>query len=446
MGLFDFFKKKGNIESNAPDNKKKGADNIRTNQDSIDSKKITYSDLTNQDDITYYNGGKFSGVAFGIGIGLATVPKFNNATGSFMQLPTKIPGHSKKEYKDGVLIKTMQYFSDGSLESMSNSENGYEERGWEKVNEDGQYDENGKRILIFEKKDGRHIVYYNNGNKKSEKYGRRQLDAIPNPDEDKTYTEISYYENGNLKEKEVTTSYDSTGNNGGEQVEYKSFYPSSQLSEERVQDKVLADKNIRYYENGFIKRIYASYTKSLYNSSGLYFEFDDKGNETTERVEKELELDSSLRKDLNLDEFKGTIKKEEVKEERELLSHEIMTKGSFSFTDKDGKDVTVFGQRHALISKTQTWYDDTEQWEDLENCIEELFYLTDYEKGYRFSVEDLQKFFEIDDWPEWDYNGHSNDWCGIEEEDDSGERQKKWDNYKSKFTEVDSVDQFNIEN
>jgi len=189
-----------------------------------------------------------------------------------------------------------------------------------------------------EKIDGRQIEYYENGNIKFEKDLKTRLDATPNPDEDKTYTEIFYYENGSLKEKRVTTKYDSDGNNGGERVEFKSYYPSGQLSAEKIEDKVLADKEVRYYENGLVKRIYASYTKSLYSSSGLYFEFDEKGNETTERFEKELELDLSLRKHLNLGEFKGNIKVEDIKDKREQLSHEIMTKGSFSFSVKDGKN------------------------------------------------------------------------------------------------------------
>ena len=454
MGIFDFFKKKKSVESNASDNKKEGAENNTTNKEVSGSIKITYSDLTEKDEITYYNGEKFNGVALGKGIGLATQPRFVN--GDVIHLETKIPGESKKEYKDGILIKKMQYFSDGSLESFTNSEDGYEDRGWKKVNEDGQNDENGKRILVFERKDGRHTVYYNNGNKKSEKDVKDRLDAIPKPDEDKTYTEISYFENGNLSEKAVITKYSSDGNHppgymGGKNVEYKSFYYSGQILEEKVQDKVLAEKNIRYYENGSVLSIYASYTQTLYNSSGLKFYFDEKGNETSERDEKELELDSSLRKDLNLgtkglvpEEFKGKINIEEVKDEREMLLHEIMTNGTFSFENKAGEYIRIYGQCHSLISKTQIWNEVFEEWEDQENCIEDRFYLTDYQKGYRFSEEDLCEFYEIED-PEWDYNGFSTDWCGIVEEDDSNERQKKWDDYTQKFPKVSSTDQFNTE-
>ena len=176
---------------------------------------------------------------------------------------------------------------------------------------------------------------------------------------------------------------------GGKNVEYKSFYYSGQILEEKVQDKVLAEKNIRYYENGSILRVYASYTQTLYNSSGLYFEFDEKGNETSERDEKELELDSSLRKDLNLgtkglvpEKFKGKINVEEAKEEREMLLHEIMTNGTFSFENKVGEYIRIYGQCHSLISKTQIWNEVFEEWEDQENCIEDRFYLTDYQKGY----------------------------------------------------------------
>ena len=46
----------------------------------------------------------------------------------------------------------------------------------------------------------------------------------------------------------------------------------------------------------------------------------------------------------------------------------------------------------------------------------------------------------------WDYNGFSTDWCGIEEDDDNETRQKKWDDYKAKFPKATSIKHFDIEN
>jgi len=132
--------------------------------------------------------------------------------------------------------------------------------------------------------------------------------------------------------------------------------------------------------------------------------------------------------------------------EREILSHEIMTKGVFMFENKKGEHFEVFGQRHTLFSETQTWDEENEEWDEGDKEEIDDFHLTDYEKGYQFSEDDLCKFFEIDDWPDWDYNGFSTDWCGIEDDDDNETRQKKWDDYKAKFPKATSIKHFDIEN
>ena len=51
-------------------------------------------------------------------------------------------------------------------------------------------------------------------------------------------------------------------------------------------------------------------------------------------------------------------------------------------------------------------------------------------------------FYELDDWPEWDSNGVSYDWCGIKEGDSLKVCEKKWDDYKKKFPEISSINQF----
>ena len=133
--------------------------------------------------------------------------------------------------------------------------------------------------------------------------------------------------------------------------------------------------------------------------------------------------------------------------ERKILSHEIMTKGAFMFENKKGEYLEVYGQRHTLFSETLAWDEENEEWDDVGEREEiDDFHLTDYEKGYQFSEDDLCKFFEIDDWPDWDSNGVSYDWCGIEEEDDNETRQKKWDDYKAKFPKATSIEHFDIEN
>ena len=123
-----------------------------------------------------------------------------------------------------------------------------------------------------------------------------------------------------------------------------------------------------------------------------------------------------------------------------------MTKGVFSFELKNGDNIDVFGQRHTLFCLTEIWDEESEEWmeEDREEIDE--FHLTDYDKGFKFEESDLYRFFEIeeDDYPEWDFNGSSYDWCGIEDEDDYETREKKWNIYKNKFPNVSSKSQFEI--
>jgi len=118
-----------------------------------------------------------------------------------------------------------------------------------------------------------------------------------------------------------------------------------------------------------------------------------------------------------------------------------MAKGCFSFELKDGTEMDVFGQHH-ILQEREVQYEDGEWIEGDNACDIDDFYLTGYEKGYLFDPEDLQKLFDIDDYPDWDYNGVSYDWCGIEEEDDYETCWKKWDDYKSKFPRVTSKEQF----
>jgi len=132
--------------------------------------------------------------------------------------------------------------------------------------------------------------------------------------------------------------------------------------------------------------------------------------------------------------------------ERKILTHEIMTKGVFSFELKNGDDIDVFGQRHTLFYLTEIWDEESEEWIEEEREELDEFHLTDYDKGYKFDESDLYDFFEIeeDNDPEWDFNGSSWNWCGIEDEDDYDTREKKWNTFKNKFPEISSKSHFEI--
>ena len=97
------------------------------------------------------------------------------------------------------------------------------------------------------------------------------------------------------------------------------------------------------------------------------------------------------------------------------------------------------------MSVIEIWNEEDEEWEEGDREEIDDFHLTDYEKGYRFSEDDLCKFYKLDDWPEWDFNGFSHDWCGIKEGDSLEVCEKKWDDYKKKFPEISSINQFKID-
>lgn len=128
---------------------------------------------------------------------------------------------------------------------------------------------------------------------------------------------------------------------------------------------------------------------------------------------------------------------------RTRLTHEIMTKGNFCFDLEDGTEISVSGQRHMLVEIEEN-YEDGEWYEGDRYEIDD-FHLTGYEEGYLYYEDDICKLFDVDDYGEWDFNGFSNDWCGIDEDDDYEVCKKKWDNYKSKFPRVSSKEQFEID-
>lgn len=392
--------------------KKSTNDRIETSSD-----KVTYNDVKEKGGITYFQGEKYTGIV-----------EYGN-------------GSTISEFKDGKEINSKHLFVDGSIKTFSEIINGelIEIKGWIKIDSEGNYDENGTKVLVREYKDGRKIEYYKNGNIKSESDVNRRRSTT---EEDSTFTDIRYYENGNIERKEVRTKYDETGNNGGVTVTYQSYYETGELQKEKVEDKKYPTKYISYHKNGTIKSICVSNTE--YEHEGHEFEFDENGNEVSVKFKEDLKVEESIREYLNLGEFKGELK---VKpKERKILTHEIMTKGVFSFELKNGTNIDVFGQRHTLFCYTEILDEESEEWmeEDREEIDE--FHLTDYEKGYKFDESDLYDFFEIEEeeYPEWDYNGYSSDWCEIEDEDDYETREKKWNTYKNKFPKISSKSQFQI--
>ena len=125
---------------------------------------------------------------------------------------------------------------------------------------------------------------------------------------------------------------------------------------------------------------------------------------------------------------------------REMYLHEIMTKGGFTFTTKEDEDIEVNAQQHVLAEITQEF--DGEDWIEVERVGEEdSFYLTDYERGYRFEYEELCELYDVE-YADYDWNGYGCDWCGIEDTDTMEQALEKWEAYKNKFPLLTSKDQF----
>ena len=163
--------------------------------------------------------------------------------------------------------------------------------------------------------------------------------------------------------------------------------------------------------------------------------------ETNEIISEKIYDEKGIEID-NQKETKDEILNTKLKE-RKILSHQILTKGEFYYM-LENEIVSVFAQQHTLEKVIQEYEDD--EWHTVDREFVDEFYLTDYEKGYKFEEVDLSKLIKIEESPDFESNGVSYDWCGIEENDDNETRQKKWDEYKSKFPKATSIEHFDIEN
>ena len=312
-------------------------------------------------------------------------------------------------------VKTNCYYSNGNKKEVLNIE----------TNEKKEFYLNGqlsRHTYRVDKNIEKEETFFDNGNVKSIN--------LKNLENYRVIERKRYYNNGNIELIELRDTSDNF-------TEKKHYYESGKIRIELKKDKKFGDITYKYYENGKTSDIWIE---------DLIFTFDEKGNEDTERFEDELKKDSIYRKHLKLDEFSGQIKTKP--DEREILVHEIMTKGHFSFTSEDGSTISVSGQRHTLVSISQIWDDEYEEWEEQDREEIEDFHLTHYEEGYKYHEEHLIDFFELDEednYPDWDYNGFSENWSGIEDEDSNEIRQKKWDDYKNKFPIVTSKDKFRID-
>lgn len=131
-------------------------------------------------------------------------------------------------------------------------------------------------------------------------------------------------------------------------------------------------------------------------------------------------------------------------DQRTKFRHIIYTKGSLEIDDPKTEWHRVSAQKHELI-EINSFYEDNEWYESDDEVIVDTFYLTGYEKGFSFDEDDICKLYGIEEVGYYDWNGFSNDWCGIMDGDDIETAKKKWHNYKSKFPKISSKQQLEIE-
>ena len=290
-----------------------------------------------------------------------------------------------------------------------------------KLEFEGNYKENSYKT-------GKWCYYYKNGNlHKEEVFNNNISESLKEWDE-----------NGNLTLEQQTTELNTKDNikYGTEKVYFKNGKLKSESKLKDIQYGFFRHGSFKeYFEDNKLK-CEGEYEGGSKN--GKWVNYFQNGE-----IKKEEFFNEDICESLKEWDEKGEIIKEEVLrngDTRITLSHEVMTKGNFYFELNDGTEMNVFGQRHTLV-EVEEHYDDGEWVEGDRDEIDD-FHLTGYEEGYLFEENDICKFFEVDDYGDWDFNGFSNDWCGIEDEDDNETRQKKWNDYKSKFPRVSSKDQF----
>ena len=322
-----------------------------------------------------------------------------------------------------------EHYASGKLWSTVPSKNGVRHGQWKSYYENGQLKSEGN--WKEGNQDGLWKYYYENGNlEKEQVFNKNFSESLKEWDE-----------NGNLTSEEKQIELDTKNN-----IKYgirRMYFKNGDLKSE---SKLKANK-YGFFEHGSFKEYYEG------NQLKCEGEFED-GNKNGKwssyfqngKLKKEEIFNNDICESLKEWNENGELIKENVLKNGDTrinLVHEVMTKGEFYCELKDGTEMDVFGQEHILIEREE-YYEDGE-W--IEGDREEIDYfcLTGYEEGYRYNVSDLCKFFEIDEdnnYPEWNWNGFSDNWCGIEEEDDYETGKKKWDDYKSKFPRVTSKKQF----
>ncbi|MBT6448103.1 MAG: hypothetical protein HOK38_05080 [Flavobacteriaceae bacterium] len=347
-------------------------------------------------------------------------------------------GNFKNGIEEGV---RKDYYGDGVLKIETYYKNGKQNGLYKEYHENGQLQKEGQ--IVNNKMEGEFKTYESNGKLESVsnwKEGEEIDFKFSNENEElvskSEYTIVNLYDiNRNEYRYSFTDKLLPENFNEVDDdylIKAKEYHHS--LNRPNIPDDIFNEDDSVDDDNQF-----------AYSFDGLRLSKKELENEEAEMIPKKFISSSSLeeKKKTNKEEFK-TDKKVDYKN-REVLTHQVEY-GLFLEDYGDGiyNETEVKGQRHLLVREYQSWDEGQEDWCEYESETEDEFYLTINDDGFRYSEDDLVKFFEVQNW-EWTFNGTNIvPGCGIEENDDDDTIQKKWDTYKNKFPLISSKSQFDF--
>ena len=114
------------------------------------------------------------------------------------------------------------------------------------------------------------------------------------------------------------------------------------------------------------------------------------------------------------------------------IDHDIECKGTLFFTLKDGSEISISVEYHALIEYVALHEDGVWYMADEPNFLDSMFLTTSVTPQSIIEIADIKKLFDCDTYDEYDWNGSGGGDCKT---------LKEWNDFKSKLSRVTSKDQ-----
>jgi surface protein len=117
---------------------------------------------------------------------------------------------------------------------------------------------------------------------------------------------------------------------------------------------------------------------------------------------------------------------------KERIDHDIEHKGTLFFTLKDGSEISISVERHALIDYSPIYESGIWYMSDDPNFLDSMFLTTSVTPQSIIEIADIKKLFDYDTYDGYDWNGSGGGDCKT---------LKEWNDFKSKLSRVTSKDQ-----